>query len=42
MAVMLESRPMNVFELKVGVHPNSGFSCSLKEYLVETILVVPL
>ena len=42
MAVMLESRPMNVFELKVGVHPNSGFSCSLKEYLVETTLVVLL
>jgi hypothetical protein len=23
---------MNVFELKLGLHPNSGFSCSLNVY----------
>ena len=29
---------MNVFELKLGLHPNSGFSCSLNVYLVKTSL----
>ena len=27
---------MKVFELKLGLHPNSGFSCSLNVYLVKT------